>query len=286
MKHRELGVIDLLTLFGFNKNCKSKLVRHLDTRKRYDVHDLLRRGWLEAYQSFQPKPIFHGVDYVVSFIGTGKRQARLVGVYRVLGHKPGHQGIIPPGCPYVEWKDSAYFYELASQTQFQDLQHRVVVDWGLAAQSWHQWTTNKPLVQLLAKGQQQEVFRDYLGFTLTHAELRTLYEHAEANSEWRARLSAVAGVYLILASTTGRQYVGSAYGANGVWGRWGAYAQNGHGGNAQLLDLIAKYAAYPASFTYSLLQILPRTATKAEVLGWERHYKRKLGSMATGLNSN
>src|SRR6185503_3532080 len=65
---------------------------------------------------------------------------------------------------------------------------------------------------------------------LTHGELRYLFEHQEANSEWRARLAAVAGVYLILATTTGRQYVGSATGIEGLWGRWAAYAVDGHGG--------------------------------------------------------
>ena len=56
--------------------------------------------------------------------------------------------------------------------------------------------------------------------------------------------------------------------------------------NVQLRDLIASDHAYPGAFTYSILQILPRTAAKAEVLRWERHCKEKLGSMATGLNSN
>jgi hypothetical protein len=50
--------------------------------------------------------------------------------------------------------------------------------------------------------------------------------------------------------------------------------------------LIALNPAYPSGFTFSILQILPRSAAKAEVLQWERRYKEKLGSMATGLNSN
>jgi hypothetical protein len=54
----------------------------------------------------------------------------------------------------------------------------------------------------------------------------------------------------------------------------------------QLLDLLASDAAYPDAFTYSILQILPRTAARVEVLKWENHYKQKLGSQATGLNAN
>lgn len=112
------------------------------------------------------------------------------------------------------------------------------------------------------------------------------FQHQEANREWRARLTAVAGVYLILATTTGRQYVGSACGTEGLWGRWAAYAADGHGGNLLLQELLATDGAYPDSFTYSVLQILPKTAAPAETLEWERLYKQKLGSMATGLGLN
>lgn len=96
----------------------------------------------------------------------------------------------------------------------------------------------------------------------------------------------VSGVYLILDSETGDQYVGSAYGDEGVWGRWSQYAKNGHGGNARLRKLVKDGSDYPAAFRYSLLQVLPRTHTKNEVIRWEVLYKKKLGSRAFGLNLN
>ena len=199
---------------------------------------------------------------------------------------PGSAGALPAGCPYFEWQKSSYFYELDRQPGFEALENRVVIEWGRAALAWHQHTINKTVTQLLPKGHLLRLFTDYLDFTLTHRELRYLFDHQGANSEWRARLSAVAGVYLILAATTGRQYVGSAYGTDGVWGRWSAYAADGHGGNLLLRQLVETDAAYPAAFTYSILQILPKTAALAETLEWERLYKQKLGSMATGLNAN
>ena len=69
-------------------------------------------------------------------------------------------------------------------------------------------------------------------------------------------------------------------------GRWSAYAKDGHGGNKLLEDLIATDPAYPAAFSYSLLQILPKTFARSEVLEWEQQYKTKLGSQATGLNAS
>jgi hypothetical protein len=282
---KDLGLVNVLEFFGFDPKVRAKLVRHQD--KRYDVHDLIRRDWFEAYQSFQSRPVFDGLDFIVSFVGLSGTQARLVGIYRVLAPHESRVGRLPSGCPYVEWKQSARrYYQLERQDGFEAIENRLVVDWGAGTLAWHQRLTNKPVLQLLPKGQLRAVFADYLGFTLTHSELKELYRHADANSEWRARLSAFAGVYLVLATTTGHQYVGSAYGATGIWGRWAQYATNGHGGNVQLRRLLASNAAYPDAFTFSILQILPRTAARAEVLRWEQHYKRKLGSMASGLNSN
>ena len=110
--------------------------------------------------------------------------------------------------------------------------------------------------------------------------------HPEAHRDWQASLSSVAGVYLILAETTGEQYVGSAYGVSGIWGRWQNYAADGHGNNKLLKYLVANNSRYPHAFRYSVLQVLPKSTKDGEVVRWESQYKVKLGSRATGLNSN
>jgi hypothetical protein len=280
-----LGILDLLALRGFNPASRTKFLRHRDAR--YDVHDLFRRGWLDAYQSIQARPLLDGFDYVVSFLGLSGTRARFVGIYKVLGRCPADQAVLPPGSPFEEWRrPDHYFYELQREPGFEDLEHRVVIDWGRAAIAWHQRASNKEVLEVLPRGQFREPFADYLEFTLTYPELTYLVSHQEANKEWRARLSAVAGVYLILASTTGDQYVGSAYGADGIWGRWATYTRDGHGGNVRLRALVETDPAYPENFIYSVLQILPRTLSLSDVLKWEIRYKEKLGSRATGLNLN
>jgi len=279
-----IGILDLLQLQGFDLTRRFKLVRHQEGGN--DLHDFLRRGWLEAYQGFQHRPVFNRVDFIVSFIGVGRTQARLVGVYEVVGCKPGHAGRLPEGCPHKEWLELDYFYEMRRVPGFEELEHRVVIEWGKGTRRWDQWPQNKEVVEILSKGQLLRPFDDYLGFTLTHSELKYLCSQPEANREWRARLSAVAGIYLVLATTTGAQYVGSAHGVEGFWGRWASYAKDGHGGNKLLKDLIGNDRAYPDAFSYSILQILPLTSARSEVLNWERLYKQKLGSRAVGLNVN
>jgi hypothetical protein len=281
----DIGILDLLALCGFDPACRSKLVRHQD--KRYDVQEMLRRGWIDAYQAFQGRKIFERLDYIVSFIGQSGGYARLLGVYKVGARRAASDAVLPPGCPYTEWLRPDHFhYDLVRQGGYEALENRVVIHWGPAARTWDQIATNKPVHHMLPKGQLVEVFADYLDFTLSHSELQYLIAHAEKNAEWRARLSAVAGIYLVLDSLTGRQYVGSAYGAEGIWGRWVTYAKDGHGGNAALRALVDANPAHPAAFTYSILQILPKTTAKAEVLALEQRYKAKLGSLATGLNEN
>src|SRR5882724_2178651 len=173
----EIGIVDLLQLFGFDPKSRSKLVRHQD--KRWDSQRILREGWLDVYQSFQARPVFDNLDYIISFVGIGGTRARLVGVYKILGRRTGNAGSFPEACPYPEWKDSAYFYELERQSGFEALEHRVVVEWGRGALAWHQYTTNKTVTEVLPKGHLLRLFTDYLDFTLTHGELRYLFDHQE-----------------------------------------------------------------------------------------------------------
>jgi hypothetical protein len=280
-----LGIVDLLKLRGFDADRPAKFVRHQDAR--YDVHDLMRRGWFEHYQRTQSRPVFDRCERIVSFIGTSGTRGRLVGVYRVLGRSSQPQHIpSPAGFPADYEKKARYLYDLEREPGYEDLENRVVIDWGKGALAWVQWLSNKEVVALLAKGNLRPLFRDYLDFTLTHSELKELYVNEDANGEWRARLAAVAGVYLILATKTGAQYVGSACGTDGIWGRWAAYAKDGHGGNKLLRSVIKKDSSYPDAFSYSILQILPKSFARTEVLNWEQRYKEKLGSRAVGLNAN
>ena len=59
-------------------------------------------------------------------------------------------------------------------------------------------------------------FPGYYNFALTYKQLSTMVENPDSNREWQRMLSSVSGVYLLLDQRTGRQYVGSAYGAGGL----------------------------------------------------------------------
>lgn len=282
-----IGLVDVLKLAGFDPSLPTRLVRHQD--RRSPVSELRRRDWLELYQSYQRKPKFHGVEQIISFYGLGGTRAGFYGLYRVLGHRPAAEGPTLTACDWSQrWHlENQFFYDLERDARFDDLRDRLIIDWGAGALAWVQRLDNKPVLEILEPGRKLSTFADYLEFSLTHAELKDLFANEEAHRDWRIPLSAVAGVYLILAQPSGDLYVGSAYGESGIWGRWREYAKSGDGGNIQLRELIkSNSATYPQQFRFSVLQILPKTMAREEVLQRETLYKHKLGTRATGLNSN
>jgi GIY-YIG catalytic domain len=174
---------------------------------------------------------------------------------------------------------------LKRDPRFDDFRDRLIIDWGPGALAWVQNIKNKRVLEILAPGRTLAPFVDYLEFSLTHAELKDLFKNEEAHKDWKSALSAVAGVYLILAQASGKLYIGSASGATGIWGRWRNYAKSGHGKNVKLRALIERDSSYPEQFRFSVLQILPKTLTRDEVVQRETLYKLKLGTRAKGLNS-
>lgn len=282
----DIGLIDLLTLRGFDPAVPSRVVRHHD--ERFLVEELRRHDWLENYQSYQRKPVFRDARQIVSLYSLSGRRAGFYGVYRVHGIRPATEGHVLASCPWSkEWHSIAnHYYDLERDARFDSLRDRVIVDWG-GSRTWVQKIDNqKPVLEILAPGRKLPPFDDYLEFSLSFAQLKDLFANEDAHREWRARLSAVGGIYLILAETTGDLYVGSASGADGFWGRWREYAMTGHGGNALLKALTQRDLAYPERFRFSILQILSKTMAREEIIERESVYKNKLGSRAKGLNLN
>lgn len=278
-----MNIVELLKLRGFDTKAKTKLVRHQD--KRFDLRELYRTGYIETYQSYQARTVFE-CEYVVSFLGLEGSKAQFLGVYRVKDRLPYSEHPVPPDFPYPDFGAlNSFYYELERLPGFEDYTERIIIDWGNGALSWHQWLSEKEVIEVLPRGY-VAAFPGYLDFVLTFEELRTLVQHPEANREWHRMLAAVAGVYLIVDAETGKQYVGSAYGQDGILGRWKQYAKCPHGGNMQLKALLATGSASADNFRYSILRTLPQTLTQNEVIAYEVLYKRKLGSRAFGLNSN
>jgi len=266
-----ITIQELLYNRGLDTNSKVKLVRHKDNRR--DLYNLYRTNRPEflANQNSQSKDVFNGVDYIVSFIGEEGLLSRFIGVYKVTNRK--------------QIANDHFEYQMEEvKQQFDDLKERVIIRWENAI-SWHQWIKNEMEVIEIHSGLHYKQFTDYSDFILNFDELTEIVN--KQYSDWKKMLSATKGIYLISDTKTGKLYVGSAYGEEGIWGRWTKYVSTkGHGDNKTLKELIADDPAHCKNFQFSILMLLPRTITADEAIKKERLFKNKLGTNSFGLNNN
>jgi hypothetical protein len=85
---------------------------------------------------------------------------------------------------------------------------------------------------------------------------------------------------LLACLSTGKQYVGSAYGAGGFWTRWENYFRTGHGGNEGMKPVPE------SNFQVSILEFASSSLTFDEVIRMEARWKDKLLTRTFGLNLN
>lgn len=107
--------------------------------------------------------------------------------------------------------------------------------------------------------------------------------------DWVAALENQKAVYLITDKGSGKQYVGSAYGENGMLlQRWSNYVDSGHGGNKLLKSVVDDlgFDYVKQNFQYSILENYNGRTEKRIILERESWWKETLGSRAFGLNAN
>jgi hypothetical protein len=118
------------------------------------------------------------------------------------------------------------------------------------------------------------------------------------NKSWMQALSEVYGIYLITDKKTGKLYVGSATGQDGIYGRWTAYLADGYDKNEKedskypnikLKELVnAKGIEYiQKNFQYTILEILKKDEIgKSKALKREIYWKNVFQSRKFGYNQN
>ncbi len=142
-----------------------------------------------------------------------------------------------------------------------------------------------PLSHILDK---RVALSDFLGFDSVNIDYKTLkYIVSDNILSWKSAMSNVKGIYLIVDTYTGKQYVGSAYGDDCIWQRWSNYAKNGHGGNIELKELIKTNGAdYKYNFKYSILEVCNMNLGNEYIISRESHWKEVLLTREFGLNLN
>lgn len=195
--------------------------------------------------------------YAASFLGIGTVDCMMV-------HRAGE----------IDRAGTHILFELRRMEGFAALSGRLVIEWGRGYLAWIQRADQqeKPILEL-RREYQEERFPGFADLILSLSAIPTL------PPSWVAVLRASRGIYLLTCPRTKEQYVGSATGGEGFWGRWREYYETGHGGNVRLKS------REPSDYQIAVLEVAGSEQTTVDILGAEQRWMRKLQSTEMGLNS-
>ena len=273
---------DLLAKAGFSP-ADVRLLRHQTKGPNGRTPYLLWRDQKPAFEDYQCVQSTHNRTSLAapiwaSFVAPPTGGTLFAGLYSAkrIGHAGEHWIYPLHGVPGSTLTSHALDrYETEPIPDLADYAGRLWIDWGSGTRSWVQRADrqNKTICEL-TRAFREDAFPGYTHFLARISELQGL------PATWVTALSAARGVYLLTSSRTKEQYVGSATGANGFFGRWLNYAQDGHGGNLGLRS------SEPSDYQVSILEVSGSAATQDDIVAIEQLWKRKLQSRKMGLNRN
>ena len=276
-----LKLFDLLRAAGDDLDPKKCKLHFYASDRGYEdeaLNEVLSDRFDKDSQRHQKTKVFerpHIVALIPLVAGSGKWL--FVGCWDSLGFGRGSK----------EWP---LLYRTKKRNQTRELVARVVVmcEEGVKRQRYRdaEKLADKLIVsELLSEPPIGEKFPGYRNVDLSFSQLRTIIDNEP--HDWRARLEAVGCVYVVADSKTGKMYVGIAHGEGGIWNRWAQYAENGHGGNKRLLEVVDKRGEkYAANFRFAILEIADREIATEDLRKRESHWKNIFQTRAHGYNEN
>jgi hypothetical protein len=258
-----------------------RLIRHKDrnSARGRTPYELWRddRPQFELYQSTQTiknRKKFMAPYWAV-FIVNLQDETMFAGIYAAK-----YRGLLEHDTPRphmdgIDKAGSGDVYDLTLQDVLSDFIGKLFIDWGPGALAWvqHADRNNKPVIEL-RKAFQEPSFPGFLNFIQPLSKLNNIPQ------SWLSTLKSSRGVYLLTCPRTKEQYVGSASGEEGFWGRWQEYIQTGHGGNVGLKS------RDPSDYQVSILEVAGSSATTEDIHKMEGLWQKKLQSREMGLNRN
>lgn len=247
-----------------------RLVRHKPAHHhRRELYDAAMRNeprfreYQEVQDAEQVITQFRAAKQLAGFfVEPTTKQTLFIGIWDMLGERE-----VKP--PYVGFTTQL-------REEFDLYRGRIVIDWGDGERAWVQRADkqDKAIIEIRQKREDPA----FPGFAKLHVPLNDIENVPVA---WAEVLRNARGIYLLVHRESGQQYVGSAYGYDGLLGRWKSYA-DGHGGNVALKELGASADAFDAA----ILEVVGTDATNDEIFARETLWKQKLGTRAKGLNRN
>lgn len=247
---------------------------HLASNQESDPLVAFYEGRFKEWQEAQTKKNFTR-PYVLGLIQLEDKTSWLyAGLYRILEVKSGAE---------IAWE---YSTELVSGQD--DLVGRLVVKHARNFRnSYPAYETCGRSLQVSELRKERANISSFPGYKNALLKMQELKVVVSQNLEsWRTALSNVSGIYVIVDRSSGKKYVGSAYGEGGIWSRWCEYSYSGHGNNRELRALLKQQPGYSSHFQFSILEVCDLSYTKEQIIAREIHWKKALCTREHGLNSN
>lgn len=196
-------------------------------------------------------------------------------------------------CGVKSFADGHQMYDLKLMDRFSHFVERLIVEYKKIqgpkqAKIKIENIETIPVVSVLEKKyiQVNKPFEGYDKISLSFKELKTIIKGNADN--WHILLENINCVYAITDSLTGKVYIGSTYGYNGVWQRWSCYVDtNGHGGDVVLKDLIEKDPNYGNNFVFTVIEcFFNRDGNASYILERETYWKQVFTTRIFGNNRN
>lgn len=299
-----LNLVDLIQAAGLPLDNVVAIRHTFNKKETRDIWDKYDRKNFEEYQSIQPtEDFFKHKRFVLAFIADGRNLSRFVGCYEIMDQYPAKQAeklLCFPHKEFYERPGHIYFKMILSE-YMKDLIDRLVIDWP-GAIGYVQYSKTA-----LAKKTVISIFPDskhvFPGYNRVVWDFPTMQEYMNKPEEYEEiekALKEVFAVYLVVDPVSGKYYVGSAYGKDGLFGRWKKYAvtkgvggnlDNGEG-NKGIIDYLKENPESYLRFQYSILEVIHKTGNGERdieaTLDAEKIWKRKLCTVDTfwGLNRN
>lgn len=274
----KLKLIQLLRLAGIDLD-DYKIHCAIDTSKNNRPLDDFFAGNFKTYQETQTKKNFNK-SHILSLIHLNGNDWLFAGIWKVLGvdNKTHRQG------------NKYYFkYRTKEISGLNHLTGRAIISFEKNFRASYligkKYEDDLFIKELREKRMSVGDFPGYNSVRISYNLLRVIIH--QQNPSWKGALCNVAGVYVITDTKKGMQYVGSAYGGDGIWQRWYSYVKTGHGHNKDLKSLLnAKGKDYALNFQFSILEICDLNSSEDSIIGREVHWKEVLKTREFGLNKN
>jgi hypothetical protein len=286
-----MEISEILKYRGFDLE-KTRLVRHpynhTNAQITYDA------GFVKEYTMTQKKDVFKGATHIVVLLGTSSTLSRLIACYEI---KDKHfnvpaKDILNSEYPSYDQNEIVKcYYKLDTCNLLDDLIDRLIIDWGRAPIVWCQKATHAKEIIMIGHNEIIKLAPDFKSFEetiLSFDELEEIINNPLIYSDWHSVLKSINAIYMIFDTKSGKKYIGSSYGADGLFGRWTDYVKTFTGGNVGLNDLLLEKPNAYKNFEYSIIKVLPKTITAHEAIIDEKLYKKKFHTHITefGLNKN